>query len=94
MNTEENLQLALSLADERINSLEASYRNLRVKHINMLEVLSAVQPAVRRAAAEGITLQIGSRTHPRYGLYPEKTVLDNGKVADDLNQMLKENNWT
>lgn len=92
---EETIADALDSAQERITSLQATVTRLSGREIRFLEVLSAAQPAVRRAAAEGATLQKGSRTHPRFATAQSGGQdLDNGKVADELNQMLKENNWT
>lgn len=92
---EETIADALDSAQVRITSLEATITRLSVREIRFLEVLSAAQPAVRRAAAEGAWLQKGSRTHLRFAsIQSGGQVLDNGKVADDLDQMLKENNWT
>lgn len=94
----ESLDQALALAQERITSLEATCRRLSVERVNMLEVLSAAQPAARYALKNLISLERGSRTHPRFSwpqnpTLPESNRLSNSTVASEIGRILESEGW-
>ncbi len=69
-----------------------------MEKINMLEVLSAVQPAARYVRKNLIFLEKSSRTHPRYLGWVNPTVpnynkLDNNIVASEVGSILESEGW-